>query len=322
MEKLYNQEIKEKFLSTYENEQTQNTIRRVFYKSELIESVLEKDLYAFTLSEIGKTISNANPYSSSVARSLGRFISQYISWALPYRNSNINPLQGVTPDWFDQFVDKTKKIHYNYTEFLELLNEMNNAQDQCVLSLLFEGMNGNSFSELRDLTFEDIDWDNNEIYIKERDQSIVVSSECMKYLDKAYNQETYYTYNPETKEHKEKLLLNSKYVLKNVKSGRTSEGTPVSMAVIYNRLNSLKLELGLEYLTSNAVRQSGIIWECIKIYNRDGHFGDYEQFAEIGEKYSWSKITNNGYTYFNSHLMREFLNSENIKNLYNIDIEF
>jgi integrase len=322
MEKLYNQEIKEKFLSTYENEQTQNTIRRVFYKSELIESVLEKDLYAFNLTEIGKVISNANPYSASVARSLGRFISQYISWAVSYRNSNLNPLQGVTQEWFDQFVDKTKKIHYSYEEFTELIEDpaLINAQDQALLFLLFEGVKGESFIELRSLEYENINFVENEIYIANRDDYVEVSDECLKYLQKAYEQKTYYTYN--NGDYKEKELLDSPYLFKNVKSGRTESGNMVSMAVIYNRLNSIKTDLlELEYLTPNAVSQSGQIFHSVLLYKEYGKL-EYEQFEIIGRKYNLSMITNNGYTYYNSFLMREYINPENIKNLYGINIEF
>lgn len=320
MSKLYNQEIKEKFLSTYDNEQTQKTLNNVFLKSELIERVLEKDLYNFNLNEIGLVISNANPHSSMVARSLGRFISQYISWAMPYRESNLNPLQGVDAEWYDKFVDKTKKVHYSYDEFISLIKELHNAQDQAFLFLVFEGIMGQRFSELRELTFQDVKWDENEIYIKERDQTIKVSEDCIKYLDKAYKQDTYYTYNSDTKEYKEKELLESKYIFKNVKSGRTEPFTSVSMAVFYNRLNSIKEQFSLEYLTPMAIRQSGMIKMAVDLYKEYGKL-EYEQFEKIGKKYNYSMLNNNGYEYYNTTLMKEFINTENIRDLYDIEIE-
>jgi integrase len=323
MGKLYNQEIKEKFLETYENEQSRKTINNVFLKSELIESVLDKDLYNFNQTEIGKVISNANPHSKMVARSLGRFISQYISWAMPYRESNLNPLQGADQGWYDKFVDKTKKIHHSFEEFLELLEDPNmlNAQDQAFLFCLFEGLSGKQFSEIREITIEDINWDNNEIYIKERDQIIQVSPECIKYLDKAVKQDTYYVYHSNTKEFKEKELLESKYIFKNVKAGRNYPYTQVSMTTLYNRLNSIKDIFGIEYFTGNSLRQSGMIWESIKLYKEYGKL-DYEQFEIIGKKYNFSLLTNNGYTYYNTFLMKQFISPETIKDLYDIDIEF
>jgi integrase len=323
MSKLYNTEIKEKFLMTYDNEQSRKTLNNVFQKSELIESVLEKDLFSFNLNEIGKVIANANPHSSLVARSLGRFISQYITWAMQYRNSNLNPLQGVDNSWYNQFVDKTKKIHYNYDEFIELLEnpDMRNPQDQAFLFLCFEGISNKQFIELRELQWKDVNVEENKIYIKQRDEYVDVLPECIKYLEKAYDQKIYYNYDPETKDYNEKELLDSPYIFKNVKAGRTQEGTMVSMAVFYNRLNSIKEQFSLEYLTSNALKQSGQIFYSVKLYEQYGKL-DYEQFEIIGKKYQASMIHSGDYHYYNTTLLKNYINENTIKELYDIDIEF
>jgi integrase len=324
MNRLYNEEIKEKFLSTYENEQTQKTLRNVFYNASLIENVLEKDLYEFTQDEIGKVIANTNPHNSNVARSIGRFVSQYISWAIEerLRTNKLNPLKGVITEWYDNFVDKTKKIHYSYEEFLELLEHPNmlSAQDQTFLFLIYEGIMGQKFSQLRELKFSDIDWNHNTVYVKERNEKIKVSDECIKYLEKAHNQSTYYQFNKTTKEFTEKELLPSEYIFKNVKSPRATEGQQVGINVFYSRLHTLKDLLELEYLTPNAIRQSGMIYEAVKIYKEEGTLA-YDQLAKVGEKYAYSQLENGGYTYYNTYLMKEFLNENNIKELYDIDVE-
>jgi integrase len=325
MSKLYNPEIKEKFLMTYDNEQSRKTLNNVFQKSELIESVLEKDLFSFNLDQIGKVISNANPHSALVARSLGRFISQYINWAIPYREgSNLNPLQGIDPDWYDQFVDKTKKIFYSESELNELIEnpDMRNDQDKAFLYMCYEGIGGKQFIELRELKISDIYPDENKIYIKQRDEKVDVSSEAIKYLQKAYDQKIYYTYDSETKDYKEKEMLDGfGYIFKNVKAGRTQEGNMVSMAVFYNRLNSIKEQFDLEYLTSNSLKMSGQIALSVELYKQYGKL-DYEQFEIIGKKYLSSMIHSGDYHYYNTTLMKEFINPENIKELYGIDIEF
>jgi hypothetical protein len=65
-----------------------------------------------------------------------------------------------------------------------------------------------------------------------------------------------------------------------------------------------------------------MLYQAFLIHSRDNVLG-YEQFAEIGEKYDYSTITNpsSGKPYFNTFLMREFINVENLKDLYNIDAE-
>lgn len=327
MSKLYNEEIKERFLSTYENEQTQSTIRNVFAKTELVESVLEKDLFEMSTTEIGKCIENTNPHNLNVAKSTGRFISQYLTWCTGngYRESNINPLKGVDDEFYDKYVDKSKKIHFNFNEFLELLEDPSllNGQDKSFLFLMFEGLMGEQFSELRELTINDINWEENKIFIKSRNQYINISKECMKYLEKAVNEKTYYNYNSKTKDFNERELLPSPYVFKTTKSPRSTEGQMVGMSMLYTRLHALKEILDLQYLTPNAIKQSGMIKMAVDLFKEDGVLG-YDQFAVIGDKYNFSKINsnNNGieYEYYNTYLMKEFINEDNIKELYDIDV--
>jgi integrase len=323
MSKLYNGEIKERFLSNYDNEQTQATIRNVFAKTELVESVLEKDLYEMNLTELGKCIENTNPYNKNVAKSTGRFISQYLTFCTEngYRNSNINPLKGVDDEFYDKYVDKSKKIHFSFNEFLELLEDpiLHNAQDKSFLFLIFEGLLGEQFSELRELKISDIDFENKTVYIKERGQKVEISDECIKYLEKTINEKTYYNYNPKTKDFNERELLQSVYVFKTTKSPRATEGQMVGMSMLYTRIHALKEILDLEYFTPNAIKQSGMIKMAVDIFKEEGVLG-YDQLAKIGEKYNFSKLDNNGYSYYNTYLMKEFINEENIKELYGIDV--
>jgi integrase len=326
MSRLYNEEIKERYLSQYDNEQTQKTIRNVFFKTELIESVLEKDLFDCTLDELGKCIENNNPQTRSVAKSTGRFISNYISWAIEERLkiNKINQLKGVTTEWYDQFIDTTKKIHFSYSEFLELLEDeaMLNATDKIFLFLLFEGAIGERFSQIKEMKYSDIDFDNNIIYIKERDYHMKVDEKLIRYLEKSRNENTYYQYNQKIGEFVEKELLPSEYIFRNVKSPRSTEGQQIGMNVLYSRLHTLKDILNVEHLGAQSLRQSGMLWEAVKIHKEEGKLA-YDELARIGEKYDYSTIKNpnTGEPYYNTFLMREFLNSENLFELYGLNIE-
>jgi integrase len=323
MSKLYNEEIKERFLSNYDNEQTQTTIRNVFSKTELVESVLEKDLYEMNLTELGKCVENTNPFNRNVARSTGRFISQYLTFCIEqgYRNTNINPLKGVNDEFYDKYVDQSRKIHYSFSEFLELIEDPNllNNQDKALLFVLLEGISGEQFSQIRDLKESDIDFENKTVYIKERDYTMQVSDECIKYLEKACNEKTYYNFNSKTNEFNERELLPSPFVFKTTKSPRSSEGQPVGMSMLYTRMHTIKDLLQAEVLTPNSIKQSGVLWYCLQEFQKDGVLG-YEQFAKVGEKYDLSKISNNGYEYFNTFLLREYVTETAFKELYNIDV--
>lgn len=321
MNKLYNPELKERFLSTYDNEDTRTTIRYAFFKSYLIESVLDKDLADFNLDEIGKCIANSSPHNVQTAKATGRFLSAYISWAIEEgirEGSNIDPLKGITSSWFEQFVDKSKKIHYSLDEFINLLEEIPNAQDQAFLCLLWEGLN---LEELREIHYNDINWNENKITVRVRNGEVInLDNRFMRYIENAYKSTTYRTFK-ETGEHTEKELLQSDYLFKNLKSPRTKEGVPVTNAVFYTRLANIKKEFDLEYLTPNACKQSGQIHMAAELYKENGKL-EYEQFELIGDKYKVSKMTAGEYEYFNTTLMREYISSENLKELYNLDVKF
>lgn len=322
MANLWNEEIKERFLKEYyENESTQKTIRNVFFNSYAEEYRLDRDLYTFDEVEIAEIIRNSNPHSKQTAKSSGRFIKQYLDWAADkgYRKSNLNPMEALTDAYYEKLYDHSKKIHYSYDEFIELLEELHNGQDQAFLVLIFNGIIGRSFSDLQHLTFNDIDFDNNTVYVKSRDKHIKIYDGLMKYLDKAYKENTYFTYNPETKELNESELLSSPFVFKNLKSPRSREGVSVNPSVFYTRLNGIRSEWEMEYMTPNSIKQSGMQYQSILLFKEHGVLR-YDQFAEIGEKYQFNKLKSGESEYYNTNLMKEFINEDKLKELYDIDV--
>jgi integrase len=287
-----------------------------------VENTLEQDLFEMNLTNLGKAIENTMPMTKNVARSTGRFISSYISWAIEngLRSSNINPLKSVDAEWYDKFVGKNK-IHYSYDEFFQLLEELQNGQDQAFLALIWSGAMGEGFGELRELKFEDVNWDNNTVYLKDREYHVSVCEKTMSYLDKAYKQITYYQYNMKTKEFTEKELIPSDFVFKNVRSPRVQDAQPVGINVFYNRLHAIRDYLELDLITPNAIRQSGMIYSILKEAEKNNMIIKYDQFAVVGEKYNFSKITNEQYEYYNTNLMKDYISIENIKELYGVDVE-
>lgn len=224
---MYNEEIKERFLDTYENEDTKSTIRYTFYKTFIDENALDKDLYDFNLQEISNVIRNHSPRSNSVAKSIGAFISQYITWAIEeanLRKSNIHPMKALERDFYDSLVDKKTKIHYSEKELIDIVEKLDNAQDQALLFLWFEaGISGKDFSEIRNLTYYDIDWNNNLLTIKDEvgeTRTLEVSDRCMRYLERAYKQETYLLYQKDGII-KEMPLMQGDYIFRNTDSRRT-----------------------------------------------------------------------------------------------------
>jgi hypothetical protein len=336
MSELYNPEFKEQFLSKYP-EQTQKTYANMFSKATSAEKLLEKDLYEFNLNEIAKVIKNANPKTTGVAKSIGRYISTYINFALfkgkiPNRD---NELKAVPSEWYEQFVDKTKKLHFSYDELFEpvngILDKLRNAQDQAFIALMFEGVLGQSFVELQLLHYNHINWNTNEIQIHDDNgfnRTITVSDQVMKYVENAYKQPTYFTYVPDTDEFNERELMHTDFVFRNTKSPRVVQGEPVSQAVFYNRIKNIKGEIvnDFDYITPNAIRQSGMIKMAVDLIKDKIERGEepkityQDVWKKIGEKFNFATFDNNGQIYFNTNLLKESVNESTIKSLYNLDV--
>jgi hypothetical protein len=334
---MYNEEVKNRFLNEYDNEGTQATIKSIFTKTASTENTLNKDLYNFSLDDISNVFPNLEPKVPSTAHSKGRFIRLYISWAIKngYRDDNLNPLNGIEKDFFAKFVDKTKKIHFNYDELFEpvegIIDNLRNAQDQAFVSLMFEGVMGQSFVELQLLHYNHINWNTNEIQIHDDNgynRTITVSNQVMKYVENAYKQTNYYTYVPAEDEFNERELMRTNFIFRNTKSPRVKEGEiPVSQAVFYNRMKNIKAEADLDFITPNGIKQSGMIFESVKLIKEKIARGEEAKinykdvWKPVGEKFNYATFENtNDEIYFNSNLMKEFISAQNIKSLYNLDV--
>jgi hypothetical protein len=328
MNNMYNHEIKERFLATFDNEGTQTTLRNLFQKSYLIENTLDTDLINFNQEQIGKVIANSSPLNAQVSRTIGNYISLYLNWGIEegYREgSNINPLKGVPTSWYGQFIDK-KKIHFSKDEFFnDIVENLDNSQDQLLLSLLWFGISGEKFIELREMHYNHIHWNENKIDVYDEsgyNRTVQFEGEdirVMRYLENAYKDDIYRIFK-EDGEYSEKEILRSDYIFRNIKSARASQGEPITFNVFYTRLKAIRENFELEYLTPNSISQSAQLFHVVQLYLRDGEFG-MKQRNELGEKFNLPKVINqSGLEYYNTQLMA-FINPEAIKELYNIDIK-
>lgn len=318
---MYNQEIKEQFLSQME-ETSQKTVSYVFYKTSEVEQFYDKDLFSFSLQQIEKVMKTLNPGSINKARSDMMNLQNYITWAIRkgYRESNIHPMAGTDSKWASQFIDNTTKRHYSEEEIDEIVKDLNNAQDQALIQCLFEGIMGKGLSELLSMNYNWIDWNENLITVKDdkdgEERTLKVSDKCMRYIKNAHLQQTYTGYGDEARE---LPLGETDYIFKNTIFKRTKTNEANQLTLL-NRLQAIKDYLGKEKLSPNTISQSGRIKMAADLYARDGEL-KREQFREIAERFKASKVKQDGRVYANVSLMKDYINSYNLKELYDLDIE-
>ncbi|MDA2630945.1 hypothetical protein [Bacillus cereus] len=109
-EGLYNEDIKEEYLSKYK-ENTKRVKRIIFEKSRTLELTYGKDLYDFNFEELEEVIRSLK---ASTVRSLQNSvatIAQYTKFAIKNKkkSNKINYIDGFTKEKIDSYLDKIKK---------------------------------------------------------------------------------------------------------------------------------------------------------------------------------------------------------------------
>jgi len=331
MNKMYNKEVKEAFLQYLIDEEgfTDETIhvfRFVFYKSYDVEDILQKDMYDFNMGELKQVLLSANKSTLNSVRAFASMMKKYIDWAIRtgLTNSNINPMEMFTVSDYEECIDKSRKLFISEEELIEIEDQLVNYQDKVILRLLFEGANGYEVSELINLKKCDIDYTNKQLKLyddKNGERFITVSDRCLDIIERAINEKVYYAKNGE-KESKhgksEYEYFETDHVIKNVLAGRTKG--KAEKTVVYRRMNMIKEIFDMPHLTIKNVWRSGMIKMAVDLYKEEGELTN-KQLAKIAEKFGINKIVNNGHVVYNFHAMRQFINRENILELYGIDIE-
>jgi integrase len=325
-DRLYNSEIKLEYLETFDNEQSRTTIAYLFFKSKEIEEIFEKDLYEFDIEEIKNVLHNTNPLNRMAAKTSGSIILNYISWAINkgLKRSNLNPLADKSVEWYEQFVDKSKKIFITRDELKEIEKDLVNAQDAVIPYLIFEGALGTGASELVNLKQSDIDWENNILYLEDDKygkRHIVVSEDCMRLIRQAIKETEYRKSNGESQSRNPILsLVENEYVIRSAQTNTEAYNKRADKHLVYRRITTISEFFELPYLTAKNIQKSGMIYMGKELYLRDGKL-EKDQYHEIAEKFGVRKQNINGYEYYNTSALKEFINAENIKKLYGIDIE-
>jgi hypothetical protein len=319
---LYNKEIKERFINSYDNEATRHNYRRILRKAEDMERFFNKDLGDFNIDEIKEVLFDLKPPTFNAAQSYGRVITAYIDWAIKegIRRNNINPLDAKRPSYFKQFVDQSKQMYFTEKELRIIEGELLNPQDVVSLRLLFEGVNGKEMSELRNLKVNDVNFHENKLRLTDETgyvRELIVDDITIKYIDLAINQRTYIKNNgnisPKSRNKGDQTLIVNDYVIRPVFTRVKNQNAPVTAPVLQTRIKNIKKNLSyldieaVKYLTPKNISRSGMIYYAKKLIDRDGGFIADKHYEEIMERF---KIRT-------KYVLKSFLNEELIYDLYN-----
>jgi integrase len=323
---IYNEQVKNRFMEEISDD-SKGPYERIFIRSSIIEASLNRDMYDFNIKEIENVLFHLKPKTAAASKSNISIISSYIDWAIEegYRSNTINPMRYQFDNWAEKFLDDNIKLFYTNLEIDEIITRCINEQDAVIISLLFYGASGREVSELRNLRISDVNFETCEVtLIDDKDNQtriIKVPSDCISLIKNADMQTNYYKRNghisPNSRNTKEvSELIETGYVIKPAKT-KTVHLEQVNTHLIYARLSTISEIFNLENFTVKNIQRSGMLYHAKQIFSRDGKFGEKEQYLEICEQFGVGKVNNNGYEGYNWHPMKEYINMDMIKQLYN-----
>lgn len=292
---MFNAEIKERFLATYD-EETAKTNRYVFLKTaEKAEAEFNKDLYDFTESEIESLLYGLEARSFQSISSYVAIISRYLDWCkdkeqnLVYDRRNILDQHKFQGQELIKYID-TIALNNKYItkeEFDELIKIIcMNDQDRAMFALIYlEGVKGEGLCELKNLRENDLE--GNLLTLTDNNgnvRTIEISNETREIIKEAIKEEEYYSYiTSDIARVKFRNLQSTGYVFK--KSSKVG-GDKIGYQTLLQRFKKVAEEFNNAFLTVEGLYWSGIFNMARKIKDDKGELTE-QDYDKITEKFNY-----------------------------------
>lgn len=311
----YRKEYKDEFVSQLA-QTTKVRAAALLGKSYEFEMNLNKDLYEFSLTEIEEIFRHSE---SENARNDYYAIKDYLEYSIEKGVISENPLKNTNPKHFDDLLYENR-LRITKDELDGYISKCYNAQDQLLLMLLFEGVDGVDNTEIRNLKRDDINWDTNTLHLrcdKNGPRDIEVTDECMKLLDDAIKEKTYYFNNGEMSEKKGRLYENFSETDFVIRSTR-KKNRRVDRAIITTRFLDFKKRFDQPKLNPTVIYQSGLIYYAVQYSKKTGknikEFHHKIDYTEIAKKFPIKGKIINGVFQYNA--VFRYIKEDEIKALY------
>lgn len=239
----------------------------IFKKTKVIEAKYEKDICDFTAEEILLLLKSFKMKSYNSVSNKYSLLKGYIAKA---KESKVGKLKYSTGgllkvEDLKEAVEEFKRTsaHCTRTQLEEALMLIKNANDKVVYALLFEGVEGDEYSDLLNLKVKDIDFSTNTL-VTPSGKTVSYSNYTKDILKACIRQrealmfDGHRTYQIDTR---------SPYIVKCKLTG-TSNGQAMKYAGLTRKLTTVRNNMALDFITGNAIYGSGLI-ERIFIYEHN-----------------------------------------------------
>lgn len=214
---MYNQETKMRWLGTIDD-QTNKFRYRVFDQTSYFEETLEKDCSNFTANEILSFYKSLVSNSLETLLSINSQLKKYTSWCLTEKivKDKQNHYAEMNNEILNTCVNVAlkKTAIVNRSQMMEMVHKLLNPSDQFIVLGIYEGISGQAFSGLFDLTKENF---NGNTIILQNGEKYEVSSDLINIGLNAIDEFDYNLYitDNDCRRDKSKFVEGDNRVLKN-----------------------------------------------------------------------------------------------------------
>ena len=220
---MYNQEVKEQFLSGLHRNELRTIYSSIFRRTEEFEKSAEKDIMDFNINECLDLLMFLNPKSITAVGTYKSQFNKYVTWGIEKRLSKTRNNYWLIISTESDYTRASFQKRYikDMDELTEVVEATLNAPyDKYVAYLLYSGIMGENFTELSNLKDDDV---------KEIEKTITIPRRKFNTIIEPLHD---LIINPGYWEEKKKRDLDSPYFIKPFNT-KGMEGKPIGVQYIY-----------------------------------------------------------------------------------------
>jgi integrase len=302
---LYNEKVKNFFLSQYEDEAQQHSeeekrgtrknYEAVLSKIGFYEDLIGKDLYSFSYNEIKDLLVWYNCKTKKAFDSIKSIIGVYLRWAhakefinrpldlteLIWKSDAAKTVNNFAMD--NQYLKDKKEVYYIAQEYCI------NRQDGILFILPYFGIKGKNLEEIRNLKVEDCDFKHNTLRVhndKGESREVQMEARAMGLIKEAIEAVEYEKNNgridsaPTVTTYK---ITPSEYVIRYT-GNRKDSPDKVDYQVINKRIEKIAAFYGKPYINATNLTMSGILHHLKELEEEKGKL-TIEDYKKVREKF-------------------------------------
>lgn len=158
------------FDEIYKNNNSKATIYNIYKKNILNwELILNKDLYEFDIAQLDELISSIPSSSIHIKASVYSFCNQYLNYCISKRIISMNNIKALPRNTYTEISQKlasSRLISYNqFWDMVQLMEVYTGIQNIIPIVMAYYCIAGNDMMWMRSLKLEDLDSENEVVYI-------------------------------------------------------------------------------------------------------------------------------------------------------------